>query len=132
MSNVPAVHYVARNTVEITVRDINKLGPVLGAVLEGGANQMHGIEFGLADPAPSRIQARTLAIADAQRQAKQMADAAGVKLGRVLAIRSSDAAGPMPHGGGMRAEAFSSKVAVSGGTLNIEESVELRFELVAP
>jgi len=67
---VPAGFYRATNTVEVTIRDLNRAGDVLGAAAAAGANQMHGISFEIEDPAPLEAQARAKAMADARARGR--------------------------------------------------------------
>ncbi|WP_026869363.1 SIMPL domain-containing protein [Inquilinus limosus] len=78
--------YEVRNQVTVRIRDLTKLGAILDTAVATGSNQIDGIGFGLADPAPVLDKAREAAVADAKRKAELIAKAAGVKLGRILAI----------------------------------------------
>jgi uncharacterized protein YggE len=83
------VGYRVSNTVDVKVRKIGSLGTVLDAVVRGGANNINGVSFSIAQPEPVYDKARTLAVADAKRKAELYASAAGIKLGRVLYINES-------------------------------------------
>ena len=66
--------------------------------LDAGANRSFGLYFGLLDPGPVEQQARMLAVEDARQRANDLAMAAGVTLGRLLAINeSSFSGGPSTH-----------------------------------
>lgn len=78
--------YEVRNQVTVRVRDLGKLGAVLDAAVTSGSNQIGGIAFTVAEPAALLDKARAAAVADARRKATVYAEAAGVKLGRVLDI----------------------------------------------
>ncbi|WP_395681736.1 SIMPL domain-containing protein [Inquilinus sp.] len=88
--------YEVRNQVTVRVRDLTKLGAVLDTAVTSGSNQIDGVNFGLADPAPVLDKAREAAVADARRKAELIAKAAGVKLGRILAIAEPGAEPPRP------------------------------------
>ncbi|MFW2587668.1 SIMPL domain-containing protein [Sagittula sp. SSi028] len=88
------VGYFARNMIDIRVRDMDKLGDILGAVLGKGATRLGGISFSLQDDAPLRAEARTAAVRDAMDKAKLFAEAAEVRVGRVVSIRDSGTAQP--------------------------------------
>ena len=120
--------YVASNMLTIRVRQLDGLGAVLDAAVADGANTMNGLTFGLADPDPALDEARKEAVADARARAELLAMAAGVKLGRVIAI-SEDAApsDPMPM---FRVEASAAPVPVAGGELGLSASVTIFFEIV--
>ena len=77
--------YTVSNTVTVLVRNLDRLGAVMDAVVSSGVNQMNGLNFTIAEPEPLRNEARKRAVADALARAQLYADAAGVKLGsRVL------------------------------------------------
>ncbi len=78
--------FVASNMVTVAVRDLGALGGVLDAVLDEGANTLHGLSFGVADDAELKDAARRAAVADATRKARVLAEAAGVTLGPVAEI----------------------------------------------
>lgn len=90
--------YRVSNTVNIRVRNLKNLGTVLDQVVTAGANQINGISFGVAEPEPLLDEARKNATQDAKRKAQIYANAAGIKLGRVLFISESSShfPGPVP------------------------------------
>lgn len=81
--------YMATNTVAVRARDLDVLGTLLDQVLESGANQFHGLSFGLSEPQPYQDEARIEAVEDARRKAELYATAAGVVLGEVVTISES-------------------------------------------
>lgn len=86
--------YTVSNTVTVIVRDLAKLGPVMDAVVSSGVNQMHGLDFTIAEAGPLRNEARRKAVAEARARAELYAEAAGVKLGQIRSI--SEAGQPRP------------------------------------
>ncbi|MCJ7513838.1 MAG: SIMPL domain-containing protein [Anaerolineales bacterium] len=88
--------YFVDNTLTAVLRDPAKLGDALQQALTAGANSVQGVVYGVDDLTPALDEARRLAIADAQRQAEQMAAAAGVTLGEVYTV-SDTTGGPVPY-----------------------------------
>lgn len=88
------VGYDVSNAVAVTLRKLDRLGPLLDAMVGLGSNQINGIMFALDDPEPRRDEARRAAVADAKRKATLYGAAVGVTLGNVLSI--SEAAGLQP------------------------------------
>ena len=84
--------YTASNTVTIRLRQLDRLGEFLRGVVDGGANQIGGIEFELADPGKLEREALAAAVKDARTQADIIAQAAGVRLGRIEEIRTGERA----------------------------------------
>jgi uncharacterized protein YggE len=80
--------FVVDNTVYVTLRDIDQVGEVLDAAVQAGANSISGVQFDVADRTEALSLARQAAVADAQVQAEELADATGVTLGPVQTINS--------------------------------------------
>ncbi|SDD96908.1 SIMPL domain-containing protein [Ruegeria marina] len=121
--------FQASNRVTVRVRDLARLGEILDAVVSDGANTFNGLEFALKEPKPLRDQARAKAVADAQDKARQLAEAAGVSLGRVISIsEQSFDSQPRPM---MRMSAMAEglDVPVAGGEIGISGSVTMVFEI---
>jgi uncharacterized protein len=83
------IGYQVSNDVQVKIRNISSLGEILDAAVTSGANNVNGINFSIAEPAPVLDQARAKAMTDAKRKAELYANAAGVKIGRVLYITES-------------------------------------------
>jgi uncharacterized protein YggE len=119
--------YEVTNQVRVKVRDLARLGRVLDQQVGQGANLVHGIQFGLQEPAPVLDEARKRAMADARRRAELYAAAAGMKLGRVVSVQEAGAAAPRPE---MAARAtMSAAVPVAPGEQEIQASVSVTFIL---
>jgi uncharacterized protein YggE len=72
--------YELANVVEVTVRDLARLGDVVDGTLRAGATSMDGLSFRVADPAPAEREARLRAMAAARARAEVLAEAAGLSL----------------------------------------------------
>lgn len=88
--------FTVTNTVSVTLRDLDQVGEVLGAVVESGANQIAGIQFDVADKTAALSEARKLAVANSRSLAEELAEAAGVNLGPVKNITLMGSNYPMP------------------------------------
>jgi uncharacterized protein YggE len=124
--------YRVSNSVNITVRDIKKLGDVLDKTVAAGANTIDSIQFGVAESEKMKDKARKLAMQNAIDNAKLYAEAAGMELGPVIKITESGDFTPRP----LRARAAaapimaeSAPVPVEGGTMSIEAKVQVIWEL---
>jgi len=116
--------FSASNQIEVTVRDLPRLGAVLDALTKAGANRIQGIRFALANPALDR--ARVQAVGDAQRKAALYAKAAGLTLGAILSI---DEAGSNQGQISLRQSVMSAAVPIAEGELSFSASVTIRFNL---
>ncbi|MDO5646698.1 SIMPL domain-containing protein [Paracoccus sp. (in: a-proteobacteria)] len=121
--------YQAVNRVSVRVVDLERLGPVIDAVVTAGANEINGISFVRDDSADSLDQARADAVADARRKAMVLAQAAGVELGPVISLReSSYGGGPQPMM--MRQMAMDATAApVQAGQLSLTAQVDMEYAL---
>lgn len=83
------IGYVASNQVTATIHAVDSAGKIVDAVTQAGGNNVvvSGIQFSAGDPAQALGQARQNAIADARRQAEQIAQGAGVSLGAPVSIQ---------------------------------------------
>lgn len=88
------ITFIVDNTVVITVRDLTKVGQVLSASIDAGANNIEGVSFSVADQTALEAQARDMAMADAKARAEQLAKDAGVTLDAPMSI-SENSSGPI-------------------------------------
>jgi len=122
--------YQASNTVMVRVRALETLGEILDDVVENGANQFHGLSFGLQNPGPAQDDARDAAVADAMRKAARYAAAAGLQLGAVLEFGESGSGSPQPVM--MERMAMSAPVPVAGGEVSTRAQVSMVFAITGP
>jgi uncharacterized protein YggE len=99
--------YVARNSVEVRVDDIDRVGQVLELAVGAGATNVSGVRFDLKDRSAAEREALALAIADARARAEAAAKAAGTSVDRVVRIEEQRQSfdPPRPMMMGSRAEA---------------------------
>jgi len=79
--------FEANNQIEVRVRDLNKAGEAIGAATAAGANILSGPNLGVADPETARRGAYAAAFRAARARANAYAEAADLRIDRVLAIR---------------------------------------------
>lgn len=128
---LPRGFYRASNTVEVTIRDLDKASAILGAGTAAGANSMYGLRFELDDDSKLLSAAREKAVADARKNAEELAKLSGVKLGRVVSINENRGFGG-PHPMMMKAEmagARDASVPVERGELTVTTQVEILYSL---
>ncbi|WP_323768936.1 SIMPL domain-containing protein [Marinovum sp.] len=124
------VGFSAHNDISVRLRDMTRLGEVIGLLVEDGANRLSGISFGVQSPEIHIAEARRLAVVDAQARAALYAKTAGVELGPVLEIAepgSSQGPGPMFA----RAEglAMADGMPVAGGELTFGAQLRMTFAI---
>ncbi len=88
--------YVFSNTVQVTVRDVERIGELIDAIAVAGGDAVRfgGISFAHADPGALSGEARELAIADARGRAEQLAELTGVTLGSIVSVVETSWAAP--------------------------------------
>lgn len=121
--------YELANVVEVTVRDLDRLGEVVDGTLGAGATSMDGLSFRLADPEPAEREARIRAMAAARARADVLAEAAGLAIAGVSDIVEGDPLpSPLPR---MRAErmmlAADASMPVESGSMEIAVSVTVTY-----
>jgi uncharacterized protein YggE len=89
------IGYEVSNQVSVTIRDLKSSGAILDQVVAAGANQVNGISFDVADDRTPADAALKNAIAASRRKAELMAEAAGVKLVRIVSITTDGGARPV-------------------------------------
>ena len=81
--------FQASNIVAVTVRNVDKTGEAVTAAAEAGANIMSGPDLRMSDPEKAANTAYAAAYKAARRRAQAYADAADMKISRVLYIRDA-------------------------------------------
>jgi uncharacterized protein YggE len=123
--------YHVTNQVEVTVRDVSKLGSILDKAVAAGANNIYGVSFSVADTSQLEADARSKAIANAQERAASLARLAGVSLGDIVSISEviavpspiySTVGAAMGMGGG-------GALPIQPGQLDVSTSVQVTFAI---
>jgi uncharacterized protein YggE len=73
-------YYYARKSIELLLRDVNRMEQVLSSALDAGLTHIHGVEFTTTKFREFRDQARAMAVKAAMEKAQDMAAAAGMKV----------------------------------------------------
>jgi uncharacterized protein len=120
--------YRVANQVEVTARDLERLGEVMDSLVVLGANQMNGLTFEVSKAETLKDDARKEAIANALRRAKLYAAAAGVEVGEVIAI-AEDAAQFQPVAVRMDRAMKSEAVPIERGSQTLEARVTVTWAL---
>lgn len=122
------ITYVVDNTVNITVRDLGRLGDVLSGAVEAGANSVYGISFSVENETALEQTAREQAMTDARTRAEALADLAGVTLDVPLSISETFTGGqPIFYGRDMAAQAGGSAVPVQSGQIAVNLNVQVTY-----
>lgn len=90
-NNPPVITgYRVTNMLQLKVSNLQIFGSVLDRAVQLGANQIGGVQLDVSRADQLKNEARQKAVAQAQERAQLYADAAGVKIARVLSIAELD------------------------------------------
>lgn len=124
--------YEARNSVTVTLGDLTKLGNVIDAAAQSGANDVSGISFTLRQDRPARDRALSEATREAVSKAQVIASALGGRVVRIIEVQEEgfQQRPPVPV---YQTETFMAKSTVSTpievGSLDISSRVQLIAEV---
>lgn len=124
--------YEARNSVTVTMSDLGKVGAVIDATAQAGANDLAGISFTLRKDRPARDQALAEATREAVSKAQVIATALGGRVVRILEVQEEGVQRPVPIYGVQMQTMKSMNVAptpIEVGTLEITSRVQLVAEI---
>ena len=129
------IGYRVTNMVTAKIRDVGKAGTVIDAVAAAGGDltRINSIGFTVDDPSTYYEEARQKAVADADAKAKQLADLAGVKLGKPTYIsESSYMPGPIYRQDLVAKAAAAPAVTtpISPGEMEITMNVQLAYAIL--
>lgn len=122
--------YRASDSLAVFVKPAEKAGDVIGAVVDKGANSVDGVDYDNSDLIGKRDALRAAAVKDAERRARVYAEAAGLRLARVLEIRPLDEIAPRPLAEARVAAARSAaSVPLRPGLQRVTERVSITWAL---
>lgn len=118
--------YVARNTIEVRVDDLGKLGDVLDAAVGSGATNIHGLRFDIKDRAGLEKSALQLAVRNASDKAAALAGGMNRAIDRVIRVEENFIGG----GGGPQPMMMMARKAMADVSTPIEAGeIEIRAQV---
>jgi uncharacterized protein YggE len=120
------IGYRVVSVVHVRVREVDRVGALVDAAVGAGANVVGSVQFKLAEPAKLEAEARRLAVADAEAKARQVAAAAGVTLGRPIAMNEAPVYQPVPVA---RMTLSAAGAPIEAGQLEVAISVTARYAI---
>ena len=121
------IGYTASNTVEARLSDLSLIGRTIDTGIQAGANRVQGLQFGLKDDQPVRLQALKLATVEAKAHADAMASGLGLKTGAPIAIQEGSTVSIQPLRLGTAAPTATTPIET--GSVDIRATVTLQVEL---
>jgi len=123
--------YVARNTIEVRVDSIERVGELLEMAVGSGATSVGGVRFDLKNRARLERDALRLAVEDARARADAAAAGAGRSIDRIVRIDASTGGAPvpLPRMAMLREQAASDAPPIAAGQMEIRAQVTLTSAL---
>jgi len=127
--------YEVSQTVQVTVRDLAKVGELLNGLGKLEVQNIGGPAFALDDSTAGYSSARADAIEKSKAEAEALADQLGVKLGKIVSFSESSGGYPYPMGYGMGGDMMERSVAqkatpeVPVGENTYNASVTITYEI---
>lgn len=121
--------YEARNSVTVILNDLARVGPVIDAASQAGANDISSIAFSLRQDRPARDRALSEATREAVSKAQVIAQALGGRLLRIVEVQEEGYQRPQPT---YQTESFAMKnssTPIEVGSLDITSRVQLVAEV---
>ena len=122
--------YLARNSIEIRVDDIDKLGSVIDAAGASGAASVSGMRFDVKNRDAVEKQALAAAAKDALSRARSIADGLGQQLGGVLLVQDQRLYSAQPQMAMREAAGRGGAVAMAAPATPVEPGeIEIRAQM---
>ncbi len=123
--------YVARNTIEVRLDDIERAGEVIDLAVASGATAVTGVRFDVKERAALEREALRLAVSDARARADAAASGAGRTIAAVLRIEEGGALRQQPPVRlAMRADAAAApQTPIAPGEIEVVATVTLTAAL---
>ena len=124
------VGYSAANAVRVEINEINKVGDVIDAGINAGANRLDGLSFALRDDALLRQKALQKAALNARQKAEAIASALNLRLVRILEITEEGVHTLQPQFRMQRMVAAAAEsTPVEPGQIQVSASVAIGYQI---
>ncbi len=124
--------FEARNSVLVTLSDLNRVGRIIDAASTAGANSIDNLHFTLRRDQPVRQQALVDATREALAKAQAIAQALGGRVTRIVEVQEAGTVRPLPvqeARGDFALRAQSASTPIEVGSLDITSQVHLTVEI---
>ncbi|MEK7121338.1 MAG: SIMPL domain-containing protein [Patescibacteria group bacterium] len=88
--------YQVNQSMEVKIRDLDKVSNILDGVVSAGANQVNGLSFEIDNQDALKAEARAKAIADAKKKANELQSQVGISLGKIVNFSENTGGYPVP------------------------------------
>ena len=126
------VSYEVRHSLQVKVRDLNKVDDLLAGVVNAGGNEVGSVSFTIDDEKKVMAEARKKAIDNAKQKAEVLARDLGVHLKKIVGFSESGGGYPIYYAkmAGIGADSATSETPqVQPGEQEIRSNVTITYEL---
>jgi uncharacterized protein YggE len=126
------IGYEVKQSLEVKIRDMEKIGTIIRKVTDAGANQIGNLQFTIDQEDELKKQAREKAVKEAKEKAKELASQLGVKLVRIVSFNENRIS---PYYYGFKDSAATMETAdeevpqIETGENKIEVNVNITYEI---
>jgi uncharacterized protein YggE len=121
--------YTALNVVRVTVDDLDKVGGVIDAATQAGANHVESVRYTVKDQQVLHSQAVREAALKARANADALASALNLKITRIVSVEEGDASGPGADASDPRDPAGPAPVPIQSSSFVVTANVTLTVEV---
>ena len=125
--------YVVSRQVQVELRDLEQLGPLLERAVDAGVNQLGDPALDSSRRKELEREAMTRAVQDARLNAETLAGAAGVRLGPVRSLNGAASNPPMPMyraQAAMADAASAPEASYQPGEMKFSANVNAEYDLI--
>jgi len=127
--------YNVTQTLEVKVKPIEKINKIIDLATANGANIANGAQFSFSDSLKDKLEkeAREEAVKVAKKKAEGLANAAGIKLGKIVDINEQGSTPeyimPLGRGGSIEATDKENPTNITPGENTISITITLSYEI---
>ena len=122
--------YHVSNQVNVKLKDISKIGELIGEATSAGASNIFGINFAVAETADLEEAALEMAIENARQKAEWMAEDLGLTVGPIVSVvEGGSFTPPIAYGNDVQGIGGASPVPIAQGQVSLSTQVQVEFEL---
>jgi uncharacterized protein YggE len=123
--------YHVTNQVNIRLRDLTQIGPLIEEATDAGATSVFGITFGVADTTELELAAIDNAIANARQKAEWIANELDVSIGTIVNVNEGGFyTQPVPFYGESGGLGGGGGAPISQGQFSMTTNVQVVYELI--
>ncbi|WP_046216267.1 SIMPL domain-containing protein [Paenibacillus wulumuqiensis] len=124
--------YTAYHTLQVTYRNMDKLGALLDEASAAGANNVGSVSFNVENPKTYEDQVIQKAMADAAAKAGSIAKAANRTLGDLVSVSEAGVEAPpvyMAQSGAMESARSDKQTEIEPGTVELNISLNVQYAM---